>query len=670
VSERSGVLYLSPLNLAGAVLVLLGPAPYAWWLAKRSTVLWPLAAIVWWCVIQSALGTLLGVLHLLRPPVVVACESLLLAAALLRHRSLRLAPVKMPPTPWPARLLLLALAGLGVVLLARCLRLPVEEYDSLAYHLPYIVTWLQQGWLAPVSGVVHYPWHYYPGGWEMVSALLMLPVRDDLLATVPSFLVWIAFLLAVAALGSSGRGDAPDQGPARAEGRLFALPVRAVACAGIVATFPVTLDAVTSTRCDLPLAAMFLVAVLAGLTYRQSRNPYDLALFVVSSGMLPAMKASGFLYLGLSWLVLFPWRRLVSLRHWPVVTALVIACFLSSAWYLRNLAVAGNPLGVVKISVFGRALFDGWVTSEQLGRGALVRAFRAGSPSDWQALARAAWTWLGVGFALLAVPAASSVGLLRGSRCRVLLALAAASFLLYVMTPYSASVSPPHRVGSLTGHQMRFALPFLGLLGALGSLGLARWRPAFASVLAPLVAAGLVARAIATPPVPIRVAALLGVCALAGVALAVLPRSRRARLPALALPLACVVPLLLFIGQRRHLARLEVYGPSFSYVSALPPATRIGYLGDDTATSSRAYLLYGEKLDLRVSATPCRDGDVARWRRSLQSQGIGLVAVGPFPGGVPPTAEACLRALDTPRSGFTRVAGDDPERELLLYRLL
>jgi hypothetical protein len=667
------VLHYSFLNVAAALLVLLGPVPCARWLAGRSTVPHALAAIVWWGVLQSALGTLLGAFHLLRPGPILACESALFASmAILRRSTPTGRSTALSSLGGLSRLLALALAGLGLVLLVRGLYQPVTDIDSLAYHLPFAVIWMQQGWLAVVPEFSRYPWGYYPGGWEMISALLMFPLGDDLLSTVPSFLSWIAFVLAIVSLGSAGSGeepaaravDAPHAGASPARGQPPTHTTGAIACACIVAAFPITLLSATAVRVDLGLAALFLTAVLAGLTYRESRNPYDLALFLVASGMLPAVKVSGFAYAAMSWLVLLPWRRGASLRHWSVAASLIVALLLSSVWYLRNMALTGNPLGVVRISLFGHVLFDGWITLARVRRGALATDFRLSSLSDWQVYARSALGWLGVGFPLLLVLARPSFALLREPRYRTLLALAALSLAVYALTPYSATVAAPFRVGASTGFQMRFALPVLGLLAALAARGLQHLRAAVAPTLVSLAALGLVTFAICTQFTGADALLLLLVWGLAGAAVLQAPRRHWTRSYALAFYVVCLLQAVLLVGGRRHATRLDGYDPSYGDLSALAPGTRVGHLGD-----GNSYYLYGERLDLVVSETPRGGGDFVSWRRSLQSRGIGVLAVGPFARGLPPDVRACLRELGRPDSGFTRVIGEDPRKDILLYRL-
>ena len=117
------------------------------------------------------------------------------------------------------------------------------------------------------------------------------------------------------------------------------------------------------------------------------------------------------------------------------------------------------------------------------------------------------------------------------------------------------------------------------------------------------------------------------------------------------------------LRHRRAEDRLRRYGPIVERLAdQLPPGAAVAHVA--TAFS---YPLYGARFDHRVTFAPATSDDREAWLRALRARDVALVAVGPL---VPHERRRReLAWLADPDGPFVRVAGEDPVRETVLYRL-
>src|SRR5262249_51615115 len=103
-----------------------------------------LVGVTTWCVLEAALGVVLGAVGWLELQAVLVAEAALLIAGSL---ALRREPsvVRRAPTPFGMAegLLLVLGAIIGLTLVVRLAVTPITEHDSLAYHLPVMAAWAQ-----------------------------------------------------------------------------------------------------------------------------------------------------------------------------------------------------------------------------------------------------------------------------------------------------------------------------------------------------------------------------------------------------------------------------------------------------------------------------------------------------------------------------------------------
>ena len=96
-------------------------------------------------------------------------------------------PVRSTIDPY-SLVIVAAIAVLGVDLGLRLVTEPLADRDSLGYHLPALARWVQAGGLVPLDRVDQVA--RYPYTWELVAALPVLAVGQDLLVAVPSLIAW------------------------------------------------------------------------------------------------------------------------------------------------------------------------------------------------------------------------------------------------------------------------------------------------------------------------------------------------------------------------------------------------------------------------------------------------------------------------------------------------
>lgn len=239
---------------------------------------------------------------------------------------------------------------IGVIMLInlfKVLGMPPFGTDSIWYHLPIAVEWLQTGQILIETPV---PYNYYPGVSELVDLWLLMPFRDPILVNLQN---WPFVLLAGLALYSLARRAGASLRQA-VYGSLLLISIRAV---------QVVLLFISFQDNDLLIAAFFLAAVSLGVAAVDSTNQALLLGEGIALGLLVGTKYSGLAYAALAVAIhIFlavsqrKTRRLVS----GMLIIALVALLLGGFWYLRNWITYGNPLVPVIVKVAGHTVFPGW----------------------------------------------------------------------------------------------------------------------------------------------------------------------------------------------------------------------------------------------------------------------------------------------------------------------
>lgn len=240
----------------------------------------------------------------------------------------------------------LVIGAILVVQLWSVIGVPPFGIDSLGYHLPKALNWLQTGSLLTINPVSFF---YYPGVSELFDVWLLLPFHDPVLVNLQN---WPFALLAVLALYSLARRSG--------------LPIRWAAYSGLfflsIRVVQVTLGYTSFQDNDIVLAALFLTAGALAIAALDGANRWLIISEGVALGLLIGVKFSGPGYALLiiaAHLVLAVTRR--QLRRLPVDLALLAGSLLlvGGFWYLHNWIALGNPVPPYAIQVAGLTLFPG-----------------------------------------------------------------------------------------------------------------------------------------------------------------------------------------------------------------------------------------------------------------------------------------------------------------------
>jgi len=290
------------------------------------------------CLVAAA--TLLGMAGFLNGPLLLG---LVTAIAVVTHWCMRgdsqfkstvshLLPADRLEQFWVVVWGAVASFGVGHVITSGLLKFPTD-FDSLMYHAPLIVQWVQSGNLYAQD--IH-AWSV-PGNNELVGLWMAAPFSGDFwlaLMNLPS-----AMLLAVSTLEL---------------GRLLGLGswFRHVAALVVLTNNPV-IHQLISAENDVTVAALFLSALCYGmrLSLRTGRShayvDSDVCLGAITIGLLAGVKYYAIGYAALAWgatigvlILMQGWRRTA-----PVAIAWALAAMiLSGFWYARNAALTGSPL--------------------------------------------------------------------------------------------------------------------------------------------------------------------------------------------------------------------------------------------------------------------------------------------------------------------------------------
>jgi hypothetical protein len=254
-----------------------------------------------------------------------------------------LACARLLPTPEPAgrelgawlrglgprgTLLLGAVGGAALAWTAWLLRYPAFGHDSLLYHLPEAVTWVERGSPGEVNPIVGaLPVGSYPVTHEVLTSWTLGIAHSFLPPTLLA--VGVLVLIGVAAWAGCRALGAPRPAAALAAGALVAAP--AAIAAG-------------RTGAALDPVALAWVATCAALCAASPRRPALLAPALVAGGLAIGTKTTA---LPLTVIVLAAalWAGRAQLRRLalPVGVAGAVACVVGLFWYGRDLVEHGSP---------------------------------------------------------------------------------------------------------------------------------------------------------------------------------------------------------------------------------------------------------------------------------------------------------------------------------------
>ncbi len=319
-----------------------------------------LAGAVVWGVLVAAFTEGLSLFGLLTWPWVVALWGLATAAALgvllLTRREGRSgeAPPMAPPLrrgttlPSPVRqhgggregaraggqdrMAVLAICGVGAIVVIAGLTAvvaPPNTYDSMTYHLPRVMHWIQN------QSVAHYPTHiprqlHFPPGAEFILTHLHILAGNDRLLNLVQWLGMVGSVVGVSLLAQ----------------RLGAAGAGQVLASVVAATLPMGMLQASSTQNDYVVT--FWLVCLAYFTLTAIRRPgWGVSAAVGASlGLTLLTKATAYLFAAplLVWLLIGYGRSLGWRCSRYVLLIAAVAIALNLGHWLRNTDLYGTPL--------------------------------------------------------------------------------------------------------------------------------------------------------------------------------------------------------------------------------------------------------------------------------------------------------------------------------------
>jgi Dolichyl-phosphate-mannose-protein mannosyltransferase len=231
--------------------------------------------------------------------------------------------------PWPVGAVLAGLALLLVLILTTGLACAPNNYDSMTYHLPRVVHWLQSEsvthYYTPISRQL-----YQPPFAEYAIAQVISLTRTDRFA----FLVqWFALLGSALGVSVIAR-------------QLGAGPFGQVLAATIFVTAPMAILQGSSTQNDLVVTFWIVVVVVAALD--SPRDRWFRCLLAGGAGGLALLTK------GTAWILLAPfiiWLAVDMVRRHrraalaPLAAAALIAVSINAPHAYRNVETFGSPFG-------------------------------------------------------------------------------------------------------------------------------------------------------------------------------------------------------------------------------------------------------------------------------------------------------------------------------------
>ncbi len=511
------------------LIIVVGPIPLSLSLAfenqkKNSNYSFPhfiLVLLTGCSIAQVCIGLILGSADRLNLAAVILAEMLICAIGLVliyakNHKAFSFSQSQIPQFKQPLNpselLIICATAFAGFVLWETLATKPTTNYDSLWFHLPVIARWYQTHSFTFLDAAGNWIFEQeqarvYPYNWHVLSALCVLPFKEDFLTAFPMLIAWVLEGIAVYLLSI----------------KFGATRFYGMAAASLVLTVPMMLNQVNTIHPDLPLAAIFTVALYLGLSYHSSRAQSELSLFLASVGMIAGIKITAIVYAAslLGGLAILEIKRFIvnknstrtnfRIRHIkPVLVCGILCClFLGGFWYARNLLYINYPVGdsreinIPLQPVPPPSPVPGpkppvaspkpTITPSpkppvqqptptipapsaspllKIWQSTLAAQFNPSNISHWQifglqVLIRLQLPFLAIALQALAAPLALTQGKTRINQNNIILTVVLASTgILYVITPYTSGTAGEAigQLSPLLGFNLRYGFPFLSLL--------------------------------------------------------------------------------------------------------------------------------------------------------------------------------------------------------------
>ena len=245
----------------------------------------------------------------------------------------------LTPISW---VLILAVALSCIILCAVGFHYPINNWDSLTYHLARAALWRQWHSLDPFP--TNYPSQVaFPGNAEVLVLVTMLVTSSARLAFTIQFSAYLMSVLAVYRLGR----------------QLQVAPSFAFLAAATFSALPVVELESTTAQNDLTMAAFLACGLTFFLDFWRTKCASSIVLTGAALGLAVGTKPTALLALpGFAvgaFLLLWPERRRLQLQiAVPAAAGVLLALLLAAPWYIENWLHFGDWTGPALINAVQR----------------------------------------------------------------------------------------------------------------------------------------------------------------------------------------------------------------------------------------------------------------------------------------------------------------------------
>jgi len=227
------------------------------------------------------------------------------------------------------------------------------EYDSIAYHLPFVVEWFQTGSLHHLYyNAFAGPIAYYPSNFELLELWTFFPFHNDFFINFINFLLFPIFIIS----SYSVLKNFNIQEKIIWTGLLF------------LVSMPIFSHFLGLSHVDLFFIINFILAIYFLQEFKKSQNFTDLNLFALSLGLFIGTKYLGipyafpliliatYLYIKISRNFNFNYQK--NLKNISQLFSFILLG--GSFWYIRNWLNSGNPIFPTDVKIGNFQIFRGY----------------------------------------------------------------------------------------------------------------------------------------------------------------------------------------------------------------------------------------------------------------------------------------------------------------------
>lgn len=230
---------------------------------------------------------------------------------------------------------IILLSGIGSITASIALAAPPNTWDSMTYHLPRVMHWIQN------ESVTHYPSHiqrqlYLPPFAEFVILHFQLLSSGDYFANLIQWFSFSGCIICVSLITRQLGADRYSQG--------FS--------AVFVATLPMGILQSTSTQNDLVVGFWIVCFVYFGLRLQQSLKWEYSVHLGLSLGLAVLTKGTAYIYIApfVIWFVSGGVKKYRSAVLPHICIIFILVFLINAGHYTRNYALYGSPLSTANAS--------------------------------------------------------------------------------------------------------------------------------------------------------------------------------------------------------------------------------------------------------------------------------------------------------------------------------